>query len=291
MAIHSYTGSLGYLWHYTFLIICVLVFAMLIVPILIILPLSFNAEPYFTFTEGMLKLDPAAFSTRWYEEVLGINQGISSRGNQWKSAAANSFNIAVQSTLLATSLGTLAAIGLSRPHMPYRRAIMATLISPLIVPIIIAAAGMFFFFSKLGLVYTHLGIVLAHATMGTPYVVITVTSTLVGFDEDLIRASSGLGANPLHTFRKIIFPLVTPGILSGSLFAFISSFDEIVLVYFLAPVDRKTIPIQMWSGLRESLSPSILAVSSLLVMLSVLLLFCVEILRRRNAKLRGMSYG
>lgn len=290
MALPAYTGPLGRIWHYTFLAICGFVFFLLMAPILVIIPLSFNAEPYFTFNEAMVRLDPDAYSLRWYQDVLGIGEGTgANRGHEWAFSARNSIFIAVCATLLATTIGTLAAVGLSRPHMPFRRPIMALLISPLIVPIIITAAGMFFFYSNVGLAYSHLGVILAHAAIGTPFVVITVTATLVGFDETLIRASASLGAQPLRTFFKVILPLITPGIVSGALFAFITSFDEVVLIYFLADAEQKTIPIQMWSGLRQQISPSILAVATLLITFSVVLLICVELLRRRSERLRGMS--
>ena len=287
MSLPAYTGPLGRTWHYVFMGICVLVFIFLIAPILVIIPLSFNAEPYFTFTPEMLRLDPEAFSLRWYLNVLGIGEGTgSNRGYEWPFAARNSIIIAFFSTLVATSLGTLAAVGLSRTQMPFRKPIMALLISPLIVPIIITAAGMFFFYSKIGLAYSHVGVVLAHAAIGTPYVVITVTATMIGFDETLIRASASLGAKPLRTFFKVIMPLITPGVISGALFAFITSFDEVVLIYFLADAGQKTIPIQMWSGLRQQISPSILAVATLLVTFSIFLLIAIELLRRRSERLR-----
>jgi putative spermidine/putrescine transport system permease protein len=287
MAIHSYTGMGGRVWHYAYLSICAMIFAMLVVPILIIFPLSLNAEPYFSFSEGMMRLDPSAFSTKWYEEIFGINTTPGSRGQEWASSLRNSVSIALASTLLATLLGTTAAVGLSRAYMPGRRFIMALLISPLIVPIIITATGMFLFYSSVGLAYTYIGIVLAHTAIGAPYVIITVTATLVGFPEELIRASFGLGAPPSHTFRKIIFPLIAPGVLSGALFAFITSFDDIVLIYFLGNVEQRTIPMKMWSGLRESLSPNILAASSVLVVLAIAALLTAELLRRRTARLRG----
>ena len=287
MAIHRYTGTIGRIWHYTYLTICGSIFAMLMVPIVIIFPLSFNAEPYFSFTDGMLRLDQSAFSLRWYREIFGLSSDTGSRGHEWASSLRNSVYIAVASTLLSTLLGTLAAVGLSRSYMPWRRFIMALLISPLIVPIIITAAGMFFFFSWAGLAYSHLGIVLAHVAIGTPFVVITVTATLVGFREELVQASLGLGASPIDTFRKIIFPLIAPGVLSGALFAFITSFDDIVLIYFLGSIEQRTIPMQMWSGLRETLSPNILAASSVLVILSIFVLLTAELLRRRSAGLRG----
>ncbi|MBO68883.1 MAG: polyamine ABC transporter permease [Acidiferrobacteraceae bacterium] len=287
MSLPAYTGPVGRIWHAAFIAICCLVFIFLMAPILVIVPLSFNAEPYFTFTPAMLRLDPEAFSFRWYLDVLGIGEGTgANRGYEWAFAARNSLFIAFFATLLATALGTLAAVGLSRTQMPFRKPIMALLISPLIVPIIIIAAGMFFFYSKVGLAYSHLGVILAHAAIGTPYVVITVTATMVGFDETLIRASASLGAKPLRTFFRVIMPLITPGVISGALFAFITSFDEVVLIYFLADAEQKTIPIQMWSGLRQQISPSILAVATLLITFSVILLVAVELLRRRSERLR-----
>jgi len=289
-ALPAYTGPLGRFWHYAFRCICALVFFFLIAPIMVIIPLSFNAEPYFTFSDAMLRLEPEAFSLRWYADVLGIGGGTGSgRGYEWAFAARNSIFIAICATILATVVGTLAAIGLSRPHMPWRAPIMALLISPMIVPIVITAAGMFFFYSKLNLAYTHLGVILAHTAIGTPFVVITVTATLMGFDESLIRASSSLGAKPVRTFFKVIMPLILPGVISGALFAFITSFDEVVLIYFLADAEQKTIPIQMWSGLRQQISPSILAVATLLITLSVILLVAIELLRRRSERLRGLS--
>ena len=290
MALPAYVGPVGRVWHYSFRILCGLVFFFLIMPILVVVPLSFNAEPYFTFTPGMLAFDPEAYSLRWYQDVLGLGGGSgSNRGYEWAFATKNSIIIALFSTFLATTLGTLAAVGLSRSHMPMKGPIMALLISPMIVPIIITAAGMFFFYSTLGLAYSHLGVILAHTAIGTPFVVITVTATLMGFDESLIRASGSLGAKPLYTFFHVILPLITPGVISGALFAFITSFDEVVLVYFLADADQKTIPIQMWSGLRQQISPSILAVATLLIAFSVTLFVVVELLRRRSERLRGIQ--
>ena len=192
-------------------------------------------------------------------------------------------------TLISTVLGTIAALGLSRPEMPARTLVMGILISPMIVPLIIAAAGMFFFYSDIGLASTHIGVILAHAAMGTPFVVITVTATLVGFDHSLTRAAAMLGASPTRTFFKVIVPLILPGVISGALFAFITSFDEVVVVLFLAGVEERTIPRQMFSGIREQISPTILAVATILVVLSVLLLTTLEMLRRRNERMRGIT--
>jgi putative spermidine/putrescine transport system permease protein len=183
----------------------------------------------------------------------------------------------------------LAALGLSRPEMPYQKAIMAILISPMIVPIIITATGLFFFYSATGLANSYLGVVLAHATLGIPFVIITVTATLAGFDRSLLRASANLGAGPVRTFFKVQLPLITPGVVSGALFAFVTSFDEVVVVLFIGSHEQQTIPRQMWNGIREQISPSILAVATLLVIISIALLTTVELLRRRSERLRGMS--
>lgn len=281
MALPAYTTPIERIWHYSYLVICGLIFFFLMMPIVVIIPLSFNAEPYFTYTMEMLTLQPEGYSLRWYEDFF--------TSSRWMSSIRNSLIIGVASTLIATTLGTIAALGLSRAHMPYRGLIMGLLISPMIVPLIISAAGMFFFYSSVGLAQTFLGVILAHAALGTPFVVITVTATLSGFDQSLIRASASLGANQTTTFFKVIMPLITPGVISGALFAFITSFDEIVIVLFVAGVEQRTIPREMWSGIRESISPTILAVATLLVMISVMLLTTLELLRRRNERIRGIK--
>ena len=283
MALEAHAGPVERVWYYTYRFICALIFIFLIGPIFVIVPLSFNAEPYFTFTPEMLSFDPAGYSLRWYEAfVSDIN---------WQLAMKNSLIIAVAATLLSTSLGTLAALGLSQPSMPYRSTIMALLISPMIVPLIISAAGMYFFYSRVGLASTHLGVILAHAALGTPFVVITVTATLVGFDRTLIRAAQNMGANATTTFFRVIVPLILPGVISGALFAFITSFDEVVVVLFVGSVEQRTIPWAMFSGIREQISPTILAVATCLVLLSIALLTTLELLRRRSERLRGMSPG
>ena len=281
MAFPPHTGIGGKIGHYSYIIFCGFVFLFLIAPILVIIPLSFNAEPYFTFTEGMISMESDAYSTRWYADIA--------KNPQWAFSAVNSIIVAVCSTLLATFLGTLAALGLSQSHMPYKSAVMGVLISPMIVPLIISAAGMFFFYSNIGLAQTLPGLILAHAVLGTPFVVITVTATLTGFDDSLTRASQSLGADSRKTFFKVQMPLILPGVISGALFAFITSFDEVVIVFFLAGFEQRTIPRQMWAGIREQISPTILAVATILVLVSILLLTTVELLRRRSEKLRGIS--
>ncbi len=321
MALPTYASPLERIWHYAYLGICALIFLFLIAPILIVIPLSFNAEPYFTFTQKMLSFDPAGYSLRWYDTLLtlGMTNPDAPRDAAWWSevwhratwvqAAKNSFWVGLWATVLATTLGTIAALGLSRSEMPYRRLIMALLISPMIVPIIIIAVGMSFFFAQacvppdsvLGtitgpflsekgcLVNSHLGVIVAHAVLGIPFVIITVTATLSGFDQSLIRAAHSLGANPRTTFFKVVMPLILPGVISGALFAFVTSFDEVVAVLFIAGPDQQTIPRQMFNGIREAISPAILAVATILVVISILLLTTVELLRRRSERLRGIT--
>lgn len=271
------------LWHFTFRVICGAIFVFLITPILVVMPLSFNAEDFFTFTPEMLRFDPAGYSLKHYQDFL--------TNSDWQNALRNSLMIAPVATFLSVSFGTLAAIGLSQPHVPFRRAIMAILISPMIVPLIISAAGMYFFYSRIGLQGTYFGVVLAHAALGIPFVIITVTATLVGFDRSLTRAAANMGANPVTTFFRVQMPLILPGVISGALFAFITSFDEVVVVLFVGSAGQKTLPWQMFTGLREQISPTILAVATILVVVSIALLTVVELLRRRSERLRGMSPG
>ena len=280
MPLPAYAGKLEKIWYYVFRIICGLILFFLIAPIVVLIPLSFNSEPYFTFTQGMLTLNPDAFSSRWYQDIIN--------NPQWIHSIKNSVIIGFFATIFATFFGTLAAWGLSRPQTPFRVPLMGLLISPMIVPLIITAAGMFFFYSKVGLAQTYPGLILAHTALGIPFVIITVTATLMGFDQDLIRASASLGANPVTTFRKVVMPLILPGVISGALFALVTSFDEIVVVLFLSGFEQRTIPRQMWVGIREQISPTILAVATILIAVAVALLTTVELLRRRSERMRGI---
>ncbi len=283
MALPNHTPLNYRIWHYTYLTFCGLVFFFLIAPLFVILPLSFNAEQYIHFSAKMLSLDPEGFSLRWYEDMIYGTK------NPWGLATKNSLFIAFFATIGSTILGTVAALGLSSRHMPYKAAFMALLISPMIVPLIISGTAIFFFMAKVGLAATHTGIVLSHIILGTPFVVITVTATLTGFDHSVTRAAASLGSNPVNTFMKITLPLIMPGVISGALFAFVTSFDEVVVVLFLAGLENTTIPIQMWVGLREQLSPTIMAVATCLIVMSTLILVSAELLRRRSERLRGIN--
>lgn len=282
------------LWHYGFRIICGCIFFFLVAPLVPVMWLSFNAQDFFTFTPEMLRFDPEGYSLKHYRDFF--------TNNEWQRSFKNSLIIAPIATIISVTLGTLAAIGLSQSHVPGKRAIMAVLISPMIVPLIISATGMFFFYSDignflegtLGLDKNFVGyvkVILAHAVLGIPFVIITVTATLVGFDRSLTRAAANMGADPVTTFFRVQMPLILPGVISGGLFAFITSFDEVVVVLFVGSASQKTLPWQMFTGLREQISPTILAVATILVVMSILLLTTVELLRRRSERLRGMSPG
>lgn len=251
--------------------ICVLVLLFLMIPVLVIIPLSFNSSSFLTYPMD-------GFSLRWYNELM--------TSAEWRQAFKNSFIIAPVATALAMILGTLASVGLCRGNFRFKGVIMAFLIAPMIVPLVIVAVGLYFFFAKLQLLNSYIGLVVAHAILGMPFVVITVNATLQGFNTNLSRAAASLGAPPLTVFFKVVLPLIAPGVISGGLFAFATSFDEVVVTLFLASPSQRTLPLHMFSGIRENISPNIAAVATIMIVLSVLMLLTLEVLRRRNEKLK-----
>ncbi|HWA41860.1 MAG TPA: ABC transporter permease [Hypericibacter adhaerens] len=273
MPMPAYATTPERAWYYAHRVIVAAILLFLIAPILVIMPLSFNSEPYFSYPMPGLSL-------RWYEDFF--------TNDRWTLALQNSIIVAVSVTLVSTALGTLAALGLSRPRFPARGLIMSLLISPIVVPVIISAVGMYFFYTRVGLTNSIPGVVLAHTALATPFVVITVTATLSGFDQTLTRAAASLGSNPVHSFFKITLPLILPGVISGGLFAFVTSFDEVVVVLFIASPEQRTLPKQMFSGIREMISPTITAAATLLILFAVAMLTTVELLRRRSERLRGI---
>lgn len=250
-----------------------LVLFFLMAPILAIVPLSFNSGSFLTYPLDGLSL-------RWYDAFLA--------SGQWMRALKNSFVIGLSAAAVATVLGTLAALGLTRADFRGKGLVMAILLSPMIVPVVIVAVGFYFFFAPLGLTASYTGLILAHTALGTPFVVITVAATLKGFDDNLARASASLGAPPVTTFFRVILPLIAPGVFSGALFAFATSFDEVVVVLLVAGPEQRTLPREMFSGLRENISPTITAVATIMILVSVLMLALLEALRRRNERMRGI---
>jgi putative spermidine/putrescine transport system permease protein len=251
------------------------VFAFLITPILVIVPLSFSADPFFAYPIDQ-------WSLRWYAALVGDDP----QALLWQRAVVNSLMIGLSATFLATCLGTLAAIGVWRSPRPLASTVTALMLSPIVVPIVVTAIGTYYFYARLGLVGTYAGLILAHTALGAPFVFVTVTATLASFDETLLKAGASLGASPARVFRMIMLPLILPGVVSGAVFAFATSWDEVVIALFLAGPEQHTIPRRMWSGVRDNLSPTIIAASTLLIALSLALMLTLEWLRRRSARLR-----
>jgi putative spermidine/putrescine transport system permease protein len=260
-------------WDYALWAICVLVLAFLILPILIIVPLSFSSGTFLTFPLPGLSL-------RWYQEFF--------TSAPWQLSLRNSLIVASATTALATALGTLAALGLTRARLPAQTLLMGLIVSPMVVPLVIVAVGVYFAYAPFGLTSSLLGLTLAHTALAAPFVVITVSATLQGFDPTPARAGASLGASPVVVFRRIILPLILPGVISGALFAFVTSFDEVVLALFVTGPAERTLPRQMFNGIRENISPVIAAAASFVILISVLLLTVLELLRRRNERLRGL---
>jgi putative spermidine/putrescine transport system permease protein len=274
MALPPYLTTGERISHYAVRIYVGLVLLFLIAPILAIMPLSFSSESFFTYPMP-------GFSLKWYDDFF-FNA-------RWTDSVKMSLIVGFSTTIIATTLGTLAALGLSRSNVPWRGTIMAILISPMIVPVIISAVGMFLFYARVKLAGTLPGLILAHTALATPFVVITVTATLASFDRTLMRAGASCGAPPHTVFFKVVMPLILPGMISGALFAFVTSFDEVVVVLFLASPEQRTLPKQMFSGIREMISPTITAAASVLIVFSTVLLVTIELLRRRSERLRGIK--
>ena len=247
--------------------LCVGVLVFLLLPILVIVPLSFSDSSFLVYPIP-------GWSLKWYHNLFG--------SAEWARAAKNSFIIAPAATLVATGLGTLAAVGLARTNFPFKGLLMSLLIAPMVVPIVVVGVSTYLFFAPLGLADSYTALIIVHAALGAPFVLTTVLATLQGFDNNLVRASLGLGERPLRTFFRITLPVIAPGVISGALFAFATSFDEVVVVLFLAGPDQLTLPRQMFNGIRENISPTIAAVATLLIIFTTALLLALEWLRGRR---------
>lgn len=266
-----YMSPIERVWFYTLRIICALVLLFLIVPVLVIVPLSFNSGSFLVYPlQGV--------SLRWYEALFS--------SADWMRSLKNSMLIAPAATALAMIFGTLAAIGLTRGEFRGKSLVMTLLISPMVVPVVIVGVASYLFFAPLGMGNSYLSLILVHAVLGVPFVIINVSATLQGFNHNLVRAAASLGASPLTTFFRVTLPLIAPGVISGALFAFATSFDEVVVTLFLAGPEQITLPRQMFSGIRENLSPTIAAAATLLIAFSVALLLTLEWLRGRSEKMR-----
>jgi putative spermidine/putrescine transport system permease protein len=266
-AFPAYATPLDKLGWWALRALCVAVLAFLLLPIVVIVPLSFSDSSFLVYPIP-------AFSLKWYQNLFG--------SAEWARAAKNSFLIAPAATLVATSLGTLAAVGLARTSFPFKGLLMSLLIAPMVVPIVVVGVSTYLFFAPLGLADSYTALIIVHAALGAPFVLTTVLATLQGFDQNLVRASLGLGESPLRTFFRVTLPVIAPGVISGALFAFATSFDEVVVVLFLAGPEQLTLPRQMFNGIRENISPTIAAVATLLILFTTALLLALEWLRGRR---------
>ena len=263
----AYATALDKLGWWALRVACVMVLLFLLLPILVIMPLSFSDSSFLVYPIP-------AWSLKWYQNLF--------TSDEWLRAARNSFIVAPAATLIATVLGTLAAVGLARTRFAFKGALMSLMIAPMVVPIVVVGVGTYLFFAPLGLADSYLGLILVHAALGAPFVLTTVLATLQGFNHNLVRASLSLGADPVTTFFRVTLPVIAPGVISGALFAFATSFDEVVVTLFLAGPDQVTLPRQMFTGIRENITPTIAAVATLLILFTTGLLLVLEWLRGRR---------
>ncbi|WP_198670558.1 ABC transporter permease [Oceanicella sp. SM1341] len=241
----------------------------LVFPVFVIIPISFSGSSFLTFP-------PESLSLQWYEKFL-------SRAD-WLEATWLSLWVAALVTVLATVLGTAAAFGVVRGRFPGQKLVVAFLLSPLIVPGIIVAIAVYFFYARLGIVGSPVAIAVAHTALAVPFVVVNVSAVLHGFDTRLEQAAQNLGAGTWTTFRLVTFPLIRPGVFAGGLFAFITSFDELIVALFITAPGHVTLPARMWESMRNEIDPTIAAVSTLEIVLSVALFFVAGRLQARAAE-------
>jgi len=263
-------GNLA-LWGFT-----ALTLLFLIAPSLVVIPMSFNAAELLTFP-------PPGYSLRWYANFF--------ERSEWRLAARNSFVIATLTTVLATALGTMVALGFVGGRIPLRNLVMGLFLTPMIVPAIVTAVAVYGLYASLGLTGTVAGMVLAHSVLAIPFVVINVSAVLQGLDRRIEQAARSLGASPLRAFFLVTLPLIRPGVLAGGLFAFITSFDELVVALFLSGIEAATLPVQMWSGIRFEINPTVASVSTMLIGLSIVVVVAVGALRRAAEQARGRGGG
>lgn len=265
-AFPSYYTVADKLGWYGLRVVCGCVLLFLLLPILVIVPLSFSNSSFLAYPIP-------GWSWRWYQELFS--------SSDWSRAARNSFIVAPLATLIATALGTLAAVGLARIQFFGKGLITSLLIAPMVVPIVVVGVSTYLFFSRIGLSDSYAGLVLVHAALGAPFVVTTVMATLQNFNQNLVKASLSLGAGQVQTFFRVTLPVIAPGVISGALFAFATSFDEVVVTLFLAGPEQTTLPRQMFTGIRENISPTIAAVATLLILFTATLMAVMEWLRGR----------
>lgn len=248
----------------------------LVLPGFMIVPMAFNPARTFAFP-------PQGFSTRWFESLWN--------SPQWYSALTNSFTFAVSVTVLATTIGTMSALGLHRMRSKKAAAgLRALLLAPLVLPVITLAIGIYSVYLRLGLVGTFHGFVFAHTVLALPFVMISVETSLKGFDPVFERAAASLGAGPAVTFFKITLPNIVPGVISGALFAFTTSFDEIMVSLFVRTPGMNTLPVLMYQSASRDVDPTAAAAATVMLgsLLLILSLFGL-VLALRSRKIERVS--
>jgi len=244
-----------------------LVLAFLIIPCLIVIPMSFSASQY-------LEFPPREWSLRWYQAYLG--------SPEWMAATWMTFKVAICSTLIATLFGTLAAYALAQVHGGLAVLVRGLIMLPMLVPIILVAVGVFFVYSRTGLNNSVSGLILAHSVLAMPFVLIAVGNGLQGFDMNQEMAARSLGASRTWAFVSVTLPQLKLSIFSGALFAFIASFDEVVVALFIVSGDSSTLPRKMFANIRDQIDPTVAAVSTLMIGLSIVLLVVMQGIKRRQ---------
>lgn len=248
----------------------------LVLPVFVVVPASFSDSSF-------LKFPPEQLSLRWYEAFF--------TDEEWTAGAVASLRIGILVTLLSVVLGTAGALAMVRGRYPLRSAVSGLLLAPILVPYVITGLGVYALFLQLGLTETTTGFVLVHTALSVPYVVISVSSALASVDRGLELAAMNLGAGPVGTFARITLPLILPGMLSGAVFAFATSFDEVVSSVFLSGPDMTTLPVQMWSGVRVSVDPTVAAASSMLLLITLSLFAATGAARLARRLRRGQRGG
>ncbi|WP_412459891.1 ABC transporter permease [Pseudomonas sp. SC11] len=246
----------------------------LIVPCLIVIPMSFSASQY-------LEFPPREWSLRWYEAYL--------TSPEWMLATWVSFKVAIISTLVATVLGTMAAYGLSQARGGMAKLANGLMMLPMLVPIILVAVGVFFVYSRTGLNNTVIGLVLAHSVLAIPFVLIAVGNGLQGFDMNQEMAARSLGASRAWAFLTVTLPQIRLSIISGALFAFIASFDEVVIALFIVGGDSSTLTRRMFANIRDQIDPTVAAVSTLMILLSIVLLVLMQYIKGMEKRRQRVS--
>jgi len=238
----------------------------LIAPLLVIMPLAFTSSAFLTYPIP-------SFSTRWFHELAD--------NAVWRRSIINSMIIASGTTVLATVLGTAAALGLRGRAVPLKGVLRTFFLLPMVVPAVVMGVGMQVLFVRLGLVNSYIGVIFAHTVLAIPFVLISVSGSLEGIDTRVERAAASLGATPLRTFTRVTLPLTAPGILSGAALAFALSLDEVVLTLFVAGPNQRTLARQMFSTLRENISPAIASAAFVIIVGTVVVATLLLVVRIR----------